>query len=117
LAADLADPIGWDMLEASFHRELADFSGGRVVFLHAAGAIGPVGFAGETDPRDYRASVLLNAAAPLVLEKPSCEPDATWDALVSLSCCPRGPPGEPTQEWPPTERPRPLLTSGCDRRG
>lgn len=48
LAADLAGPVGWDMLEASFHREMAGFSGGRVVFLHAAGAIGPVGFAGET---------------------------------------------------------------------
>ena len=67
LAADLADPVGWDMLEASFHRELASFPGGRVVFVHAAGAIGPVGFAGETDPRDYRKSVLLNAAAPLIL--------------------------------------------------
>lgn len=67
LAADLAGPAGWDMLEASFHGELAGFSGGRVVFVHAAGAIGPIGFAGETDPGDYRASVLLNAAAPLIL--------------------------------------------------
>ena len=50
LAADLADPAGWDMLEASFHRELAGFSGSRVVLVHAAGAIGPIGFAGETDP-------------------------------------------------------------------
>lgn len=67
LAADLADPAGWDMVESSFQGELADFSGGRVAFLHAAGAIGPIGFAGETDPREYRASVLLNAAAPLIL--------------------------------------------------
>jgi NAD(P)-dependent dehydrogenase (short-subunit alcohol dehydrogenase family) len=67
LAADLADPAGWDMLEASFHRELAGLSGGRAVFLHAAATIGPIGFAGETDPRRYRASVLLNAAAPLIL--------------------------------------------------
>jgi benzil reductase ((S)-benzoin forming) len=66
LAADLADPVGWDMLEDSFHRELAGFSGGRVVLVHAAGAIGPIGFAGETDPGEYRASVLLNAAAPLI---------------------------------------------------
>lgn len=67
LAADLGDPAGWDMVEASFHRELAGFAGERVAFLHAAGAIGPIGFAGETDPGDYRASVLLNAAAPLIL--------------------------------------------------
>jgi benzil reductase ((S)-benzoin forming) len=67
LAADLADPGGWDVLEASFHHELAEFSGDRVVFLHAAATIGPIGFAGETDPDAYRASVLLNAAAPLIV--------------------------------------------------
>lgn len=66
LAADLAGPAGWDLLEDSFHRELAGFRGGRVAFVHAAGAIGPIGFAGETDPGEYRASVLLNAAAPLI---------------------------------------------------
>lgn len=67
LAADLANSAGWDTLQASFQRELAGFAGDRVVFLHAAGAIDPIGFAGETDPRDSRASVLLNAAAPLIL--------------------------------------------------
>lgn len=67
LTADLADPAGWDIVEASFRRELAGFSGGRVIFLHAAGAIGPIGFAGETEPAASRASMLLNAAAPLVL--------------------------------------------------
>jgi NAD(P)-dependent dehydrogenase (short-subunit alcohol dehydrogenase family) len=66
LAADLSGAAGWDLLEDSFRRELAGFSGGRVVLVHAAGAIGPIGFAGETDPRQYRASVLLNAAAPLI---------------------------------------------------
>jgi benzil reductase ((S)-benzoin forming) len=67
VAADLADPAGWDMLGASFRRELAGFSGARVVFVHAAAAVGPVGFAGEIDPGEYRDSVLLNAAAPLIL--------------------------------------------------
>lgn len=66
LAADLADPAGWDMLEAAFGRELATFTGGRVVLIHAAAAIGPIGFAGETDRAAHRASVLLNAAAPPV---------------------------------------------------
>jgi len=41
VAADLAGPAGWDMLEDSFHRELAGFPGSRVVFLHAAADIGP----------------------------------------------------------------------------
>jgi benzil reductase ((S)-benzoin forming) len=81
VAADLGDPAGWDKLEASFRSELAGFPGGRVVFLHAAGAIGPVGFAGETDPRDYRASVLLNAAAPLILG------EAFLRAGRHLRCC------------------------------
>lgn len=80
IAADLAEPSGWDMLEASLNRELADFSGGRVVFVHAAGTIGPIGFAGETDPRQYRASVMLNAAAPLVLA------EAFLRAARNLSC-------------------------------
>lgn len=67
LTADLADPAGWGMVEASFHRELGGFLGDRVIFVHAAGAIGPIGFVGETDPREYRANLLLNAAAPLIL--------------------------------------------------
>lgn len=66
LAADLADRVGWDLLEASFQRELAGFSGSRVVFLHAAATIGPIGFAGELDSEKTRASVLLNAASPLI---------------------------------------------------
>jgi hypothetical protein len=48
-----------------------------VVFVHAAPTIGPIGFAGETDPRHYRASVMLNAAAPLTLAEASCEPSGT----------------------------------------
>jgi NAD(P)-dependent dehydrogenase (short-subunit alcohol dehydrogenase family) len=68
------------MLEAAFRRELADVTGGRVIFIHAAAAIGPIGFAGEADPAAYRASVLLNAAAPLVLA------DAFLRAARNLSC-------------------------------
>jgi benzil reductase ((S)-benzoin forming) len=80
VAADLAEPSGWDKLEASFSRELPRFSGDRVVFVHAAGTIGPIGFAGETDPRQYRASVMLNAAAPLILA------EAFLRAVRNLSC-------------------------------
>ena len=67
LEADLSRPAGWDMLEASFHRELAGFRGERVVFIHAAAMIDPVGFVGRTEPGLYRANVILNAAAPLIL--------------------------------------------------
>lgn len=67
LAADLADPASWPTVAASFHDELAEFDGGRVVLVQNAGTISPVGFAGEVDDDAYRTNVLLNAAAPQVL--------------------------------------------------
>lgn len=65
--ADLAEPEDWKRVEASFTEELADFEGDRVVFVQAAGDLGPVGFAGEVDTRAYARSAVLNCAAPLVL--------------------------------------------------
>jgi benzil reductase ((S)-benzoin forming) len=67
LAVDLADPAEWDKVAASFRRELAGFEGDRVVFIHAAGTLEPMGFAGEVDTAAYRRNVLLNAASPQVL--------------------------------------------------
>ncbi len=67
LEADLADPSSWAAVGASFRRELATFGGDRVVFVHAAGTVEPVGFAGEVDADGYQANVLLNSAAPQVL--------------------------------------------------
>jgi benzil reductase ((S)-benzoin forming) len=67
LALDLADPRAWGKLGESFDRELADFSGDRVVFVHAAGTLEPMGFVGEVDPAAYRRNVLLNSASPQVL--------------------------------------------------
>jgi NAD(P)-dependent dehydrogenase (short-subunit alcohol dehydrogenase family) len=46
---------------------MAGFGGDRVVFVHAAGVVEPIGFAGETDAEAYQASVLLNSASPQVL--------------------------------------------------
>ncbi len=65
--ADLADPACWPDVAASFRRELADFDGERVLFVHAAGSVGPIGFAGEGDHDAYARSAVLNAAAPLAL--------------------------------------------------
>jgi len=64
---DLADPDAWPEVAAAFERELAGFSGERVVFVHAAGALTPIGFAGEVEAKAYRDHVLLNSAAPQVL--------------------------------------------------
>ena len=65
--ADLADPSSWPEVGASFERELANFDGERVVFVHAAGTLEPLGFAGEVDTAAYTANVVLNSAAPQVL--------------------------------------------------
>jgi benzil reductase ((S)-benzoin forming) len=65
--ADLADPEGWRTASEFFRRELTGFGGGRAIFLHSAGTLEPIGFAGEVDPDAYRRNVLLNSAAPQVL--------------------------------------------------
>lgn len=65
--ADLATTEGWRAAAACFERELAGFAGVRAVFVHAAGTLTPIGFAGEVDPEGYRDQVLLNAAAPAIL--------------------------------------------------
>jgi benzil reductase ((S)-benzoin forming) len=65
--ADLADPAGWELVAAHFERELRGFAGERAVFVHAAGTLEPIGFAGEEDAAAYRREVLLNSASPQVL--------------------------------------------------
>lgn len=67
VAADLADPASWPRVAEAFERELAGFSGERVVCFHSAGTLTPIGFAGEVDPVAYTRNVLLNSAAPQVL--------------------------------------------------
>ncbi|HVP31177.1 MAG TPA: SDR family NAD(P)-dependent oxidoreductase [Myxococcota bacterium] len=67
VAADLATPEGWEVADGFFAREIAAFSGSRVVFFHNAGTLTPIGFAGEVDAGAYRTNVLLNSAAPQVL--------------------------------------------------
>ena len=67
LKADLADPSEWGIVGSSFSRELAGFEGERAVFIHAAGTLEPIGFAGEVDSSAYAANVLLNSAAPQIL--------------------------------------------------
>lgn len=67
LEADLAEPGSWELVRRSFERELAGWSGERVVFVHAAGVLEPVGFAGEVDTGSYVRNVILNSAAGQVL--------------------------------------------------
>ncbi|MEN8182950.1 MAG: SDR family NAD(P)-dependent oxidoreductase [Myxococcota bacterium] len=65
--ADLADPASWQRVAELFERELRGYQGARAVFVHSAGTLQPMGFAGEVDPYGYMQQVLLNSAAPQVL--------------------------------------------------
>jgi benzil reductase ((S)-benzoin forming) len=65
--ADLADPASWPRVASLFESEMKGFAGERVVFVHAAGTLQPMGFAGEVDPEGYQRQVLLNSASIQVL--------------------------------------------------
>ena len=66
-AADLADPDEWRRVDGLFDREIPGFTGERVVFVHSAGTLDPMGYAGEVDAAKYARNVLLNSASPQVL--------------------------------------------------
>ena len=66
-AADLADPATWGKVGEELDRLLAALDPERVVFIHAAGTLTPIGFAGEVETGAYSSNVLLNAAAGQVL--------------------------------------------------
>ena len=65
--ADLSDSAAWSGVADLFARELKDFGGDRVVFIHSAGTLQPIGFAGEVSADDYARQVLLDSASPQVL--------------------------------------------------
>ena len=67
LPADLADPVSWGAVEAHLLARLTGFEGDEAVFVHNAGTLDPIGFAGEVDSAAYRANVLLNSACGQVL--------------------------------------------------
>jgi len=65
--ADLSDPAAWRGVADLFAREIKDFAGERAVFVHSAGTLQPIGFAGEVSPDEYTRQVLLDSASPQVL--------------------------------------------------
>ena len=65
--ADLSDPASWAAVEAHLLAQVGGFGGKRLVFVHNAGTLEPMGFAGEVDSAAYRANVLLNSGAPQAL--------------------------------------------------
>ena len=84
LAADLADPSAWRVVAESFEREIPGFAGERVVFVHNAGTLEPMGFAGEVDGEAYARQVLLNSASPQVLGDAFLRAAARTDAACHL---------------------------------
>jgi benzil reductase ((S)-benzoin forming) len=64
---DLTRPDTYSAVQSSFERELATFSGRRVIFVHNAYYAGRVGFVSEVDTAEHGKGVQANAAAPLIL--------------------------------------------------
>jgi NAD(P)-dependent dehydrogenase (short-subunit alcohol dehydrogenase family) len=67
IPADLANPESWDLLGDFFMQQLDGFGGECAVFIHCAGTLDPIGFAGEVSASAYKLNVLLNSAAPQIL--------------------------------------------------
>lgn len=78
--ADLSDPADWARVSEHFTEELAGYDGDRVVFIHNAGTISPIGPADAVDGSDYTRAVLLNSAAPQVLGR------AFLQATAGVTC-------------------------------
>jgi benzil reductase ((S)-benzoin forming) len=67
LEADLADPATWEKVGSELIRLIEMNDPDRAVFIHAAGTLSPIGFAGEVDTDAYASNVILNSAAGQVL--------------------------------------------------
>ena len=67
LEADLADPASWLELAVRIETVTKEADPRRMMLIHAAGTLSPIGFAGEVDLETYTANVLLNSAAGQVL--------------------------------------------------
>ncbi|MGD2060916.1 MAG: SDR family NAD(P)-dependent oxidoreductase [Acidimicrobiia bacterium] len=67
LAADLSRPEDWLRVGEHISNLVADDRFRRIVFIHAAGTLTPIGFAGEVDTGDYVDNVVLNSASGQVL--------------------------------------------------
>jgi benzil reductase ((S)-benzoin forming) len=67
ISADLSVPASWAEVGPAVGRLIAEHDPHRAVFIHAAGTLEPIGFAGEVEAGPYTANVILNSAAGQVL--------------------------------------------------
>lgn len=67
LRADLSEPSSWRDIGRLIQEIINETDPQRLVLVHAAGTLSPIGFAGEVDFDAYADNVLLNSAAGQVL--------------------------------------------------
>lgn len=67
VAADLADPESWPLVDKDFRQRIEAEDPELVVFIHNAGTLTPLGPADQVDTAQYTRNVLLNSAAAQVL--------------------------------------------------
>jgi benzil reductase ((S)-benzoin forming) len=82
--ADLSDPATWDSVSELFEREMKGAECERIVFIHSAGTLDPIGFAGEVPPDAYAKQVLLNSASPQVLGEAFVRASRTTDTPCQM---------------------------------
>lgn len=99
LPADLADPASWAAVEAHLLAVLGTFSGTRAVFVHCAGTLQPMGFAGAVDSATYRRNVLLNSGSPQALGHAFLTAVAGLDLQTHLVLITSGAATTPYEGW------------------
>lgn len=67
LAADLSNPAWWPTVIGWMTELVGETEHRHISFIHNAGTLNPIGFAGEVDLDAYAANVVVNAAAGQVL--------------------------------------------------
>ena len=88
LTVDLAEPSSWPEFGSWFDAVVSEVAPSRIVAVHNAATLTPIGFAGEIDAAGYATNVLLNSAAPQVIGDAvirTAQRTSTPTVLVQLS--------------------------------
>jgi len=84
ITADLADPDSWVEVGGAIGDLIRQEAPSRAVFIHSAGTLTPIGFAGEVDSGSYLSNVLLNSAAGQMLGHYFLDAVAGRDGLFDM---------------------------------
>lgn len=96
---DLTERAAWDVVEDDFAARLSDGQVGRAIFVHCAGTLEPIGFAGEVASPEYQRNVVLNAAAPLALGHAFLRAVRSWQGRSDLWLLSSGAATRPYPGW------------------